>query len=42
MLPEPEQMDIEIPGDLPDLIDVHEELLSNFDSKAHGVLEYQW
>ena len=37
-----EQMDIEIPEDLPDLNDVPEEPLSDFDSWAHSVLEYQW
>ena len=40
--PEPEQMDMEILEDLPDLIDVPKELLSDFDSWAHSVLEYQW
>ena len=42
MPPEQEQMDIGIPEDLPDLIDVPDELLSDFDSWAHSVLEYQW
>ena len=40
--PEPEQMDMEILVDLPDIIDVPEEHLSDFDSWAHSVLEYQW
>ena len=36
-------MDMEILDDLLDIIDVHEELLlSDFDSWAHSVLEYQW
>ena len=39
---EPEQMDVDILEDLLDLIDVPEELLSDFDSWAHSVLEYQW
>ena len=42
MPPEPEQMDIEIPENLPDLFDVPEELFSDFDSWAHNVLEYWW
>ena len=40
--PEPEQMNKEIPEDLPDLIDATKELLSDFGSWAHSVLEYQW
>ena len=40
--PKPEQMDIEILDDLPDIIDVPKELLSDFNSWAHSVLEYQW
>ena len=40
--PEPEQMDIKIPEDLPDLIKVPKELLSDFDSWANSVLEYKW
>ena len=35
-------MDIQIPEDLPDLIYVPEELLSDFDCWAHSVLDYQW
>ena len=42
MSPELEQMDIDIPEHLPDLLDVPEELLSDFDSLAHSVLDYQW
>ena len=37
-----EQMDIDIPENLPDIINVPKELLSDFDSWAHSVLEYQW
>ena len=40
--PEPKEMDIKILEDLPYLIDVPEELLSDFDSWAHSMLEYQW
>ena len=39
---EPEQMDIHILEDLSDLINVPEELLLDFDSWAHSVLDYQW
>ena len=42
MPPEPEHMDIDIPVEIPDLIDVPEELLSDFDSWTHSILEYQW
>ena len=38
---EPEQMVIEILEELPDLINVPKEVLSDFDSWAHNVLEYQ-
>ena len=41
MPPEPEQMDTEIPEDLPDLIDVLKELLSDIDSWAHSLLQNQ-
>ena len=37
-----EQMDIKILEDLLDITDVPKELLSDFDSWAHSVLEYQW
>ena len=40
--PEPEQMDIEILNDLPDVINVPEEVLSDLDYWTHSVLEYQW
>ena len=39
--PELEQMDVEILDDLPDIINIPKELLSDFDSWAHSVLEYQ-
>ena len=41
MPPKPEQMDIDIPEDLPHLINVPKELLSDFDSWACSVLDYQ-
>ena len=40
--PEPEQMDVEMQDDVPDVTDIPKELLSDFDSWAHSVLEYQW
>ena len=40
--PNPEQIDIGIVEDLPDLIDVHKELLSDFNSWGHSVLGYHW
>ena len=40
--PEPEQMDMEILDDLPDIIHLPKDLLSDFDSWAHSALEYQW
>ena len=42
VLPEPEQMDVKILYDLPDIIDVPDELSSDFDPWAHIVLKYQW
>ena len=42
MPPEPENLDIDIPEDIPCLINVPEELLSDFDSWAHSVLENRW
>ena len=38
----PEQMDIKKQDDPPDVISVPKELLSDFDSWVHNVLEYQW
>ena len=37
---EPEQMDIKTPEDLPDLINVPKELLLDFGSWTHSVLDY--
>ena len=34
-------MDVEILDDLLDVIDIPEELLSDFDSLAHSMLDYQ-
>ena len=42
MPPVPGNMDIDIMKDIPDLINVPEELLLDFDSWVHSVLEYQW
>ena len=42
MPPETELMDIDIQEDIPDLIHIPEEILSDFDVWAHSVLEYQW
>ena len=41
MLPEPEHMDIDIPEDIADLIDISKEILSDFDAWAQSILEYQ-
>ena len=41
MLPVPENMDIDIPEAIPDLINVPEDLLSDFDVWVQNVLEYQ-
>ena len=40
--PELGKMGTKILDDLPDIINVPEELLSDFDSWAHSMLEYQW
>ena len=42
MPPEPENMDIDISEDISDLFDIPEEILSDFDTLEHGVLECQW
>ena len=42
MPPEPQLMGIDIPEDIPDLIDVPEEILLDFDAWAHSVLDYQY
>ena len=39
MSPVSENMDIDIPEDTPDLINIPEEILSDFDAYAHSVLE---
>ena len=39
---EPELMELDIPEDRPDLIDIPEEVLSDLDAWAHNVLDYQW
>ena len=40
--PEPELMDKDIPEDIPDIIEIPEVIISDFDDWAHSVLEYQW
>ena len=47
--PQPDQveipldlMELDIPGDMPDLIDVPEEVISDFDARAQNVLDYPW
>ena len=49
--PQPEQvemplqyelMELDIPEDMPDLIDFLEEVLLDFDVWAHSVLDYEW
>ena len=42
MPPEPEHMNLDIPEDIPDLINIPEEILLDFESWAHSVLKYQW
>ena len=42
MPPEPELMESDIPKDIPDFIDIHEEVLSHSDAWAHSVLDYEW
>ena len=42
MSPEPELMDKDNPEDIPDLIDVPEQILSDFAALAHSILDYQW
>ena len=42
MHPEPELMELDIPEDIPDFIDVPEEVLLDFDAWAHSMLDYEW
>ena len=42
MHPEHELMELDILEDMPDLIDIPEEMLSDFDTLAHSVLNYEW
>ena len=39
---EPDLMDIDIPEDIPDFIDIPEEILLDIVAWAHSVLEYQY
>ena len=36
-----ELMELDAPEDIPDLVDVPEEVLSEFDARAHSVLNFQ-
>ena len=42
MPPVPENMNIDIQEDIPDLINIPEEILLDFDAWAHSVLKNQW
>ena len=42
MPPDHEHMELDIPEDLQDLIDILEEVLLDFDAWAYSVLDYQW
>ena len=42
MPPEPQLMELNIPEDIPDLIDIPEEMLLDFDGWAHSMLDYKW
>ena len=40
--PQYELMELDIPDNMPDLIDILEEVLLDFDAWAHSVLDYEW
>ena len=42
MPPDQEHMEIDIPENTLDFIDVPEEVISDFDAWAHSVLDYPW
>ena len=42
MHPEHELMELDITEDMPNLIDIQEEVLSDFDAWAHSLLDYEW
>ena len=42
MPPGAEPMELDIPEDIPDLTDIPEEMLLDFDAWAHNVLHYEW
>ena len=42
MPPEHELMELDIPDDIPDIIDVPEEVLSDFDAWTNSMLDYGW
>ena len=35
-------MELDIPGDMPELLDVPKEVMSDFDAWAHDALSYQF
>ena len=39
---EPELIELDIPEDIRDLIDILGEVLSDFDAWEHSVLDYEW
>ena len=41
-MPPYELMELYIPKDMSDLIDIPEEVLSDFDAWAHSVLDCEW
>ena len=42
VLPEFDMMDLDIPEDIPDLLDIPEEIISDFDAWAQDELSYQF
>ena len=40
--PRNELMELDIPEDKPDLTDIPDEVLSDFDAWAHSMLDYEW
>ena len=42
MPPDYELMELDIPEDTPDLLDVPEEVISSFNALVQNVLHYQW
>ena len=42
MSPQYKLMELDFPDDMPDLIGILEEVLSDFDAWSHSVLHYEW